>query len=100
MTHATHPTHPRRDAGRTINSPPRLGAHVGQDDGGADRVAVDVVLGPLRAHHLHASRDKKKKKSTERGRKKTNQQEKKFIDAFFAPCEKNCSKGYLRFLQP
>lgn len=38
---------------QAFNSPPRLGAHVGQDDGGADRVAVDVVLGPLRAHHLH-----------------------------------------------
>ena len=38
--------------GSWVNLPPRLGAHVGQDDGGADRVAVDVVLGPLRAHHL------------------------------------------------
>ncbi len=37
---------------RSINLPPGLGAHVGQDDGGADRVAVDVVLGPLRGHHL------------------------------------------------
>ena len=38
---------------RDVSLPPRLNTHVREYDRRTKRVAVDVVLGPLRAHHLY-----------------------------------------------